>query len=145
MAKRGIELNGIDGLLAELRKRSASAVARVESRGLQAAGEVIREEMANRAPRSDEPRQPTKGTQSWRTGLHAAEHGIKVSRLIRKEGAKYVLIGIQKSDNSKYFYLKFFEWGTSKMPAQPWAEPSFHAKKKQALEALADELRKGLR
>jgi HK97 gp10 family phage protein len=138
-----VELQGVDEYLADLRRRLGSASDRLEKKGLVKAGGIIQEEMRSRAPRSASPRQPAPKTQMWRTGQHAAD-GIKLSRLIRKEGQKYILIGIQPGDNSKYFYLKFFEFGTSKLSAEPWCEPSLHAKKGEALQALADEFRKGL-
>lgn len=140
----GIELQGVDQMLADIRRKLGAASHRLENSGLRKAGEPIAEEMRSRAPRSQSPRQPTPGSQSWRTGKHAADN-IKLSRVFRKEGEKYILIGIQRGDNSKYFYLKFFEYGTSKMPARPWAEPSFHARKKEAFQTLIEEYRKGLR
>lgn len=142
----GIELQGVDQMLDDIRRKLGNASARLENRGLRKAGEPIAEEMRSRAPRSDTPRQakPSQPSQSWRTGLHGADN-IKLSRIMRKDGQKYILIGIQRGDMSRYFYLKFFEFGTSKLDKQPWAEPAFHARKKEALQTLADEYRKGLR
>lgn len=139
----GIEFQGVDQMLAEVRKKLGDASERVASKGLKAAAEVIREEVSSRAPRSVTPRQPS-GRQTWRTGLHAADN-IKLSRVTREDGMKVIRIGITRGDIHKYFYLKFHEFGTSKMPARPFVEPSFHARKGQALQVLADEFRKGLK
>ncbi|UNC91694.1 HK97-gp10 family putative phage morphogenesis protein [Candidatus Contubernalis alkaliaceticus] len=138
-----IELHGVDELLADIRKHLGEGSVRLEREGLKKGSEIIADEMRSRAPRSRSPRQPTSGSQSWRTGKHAADN-IKLSRVIRKDGQKYILTGIQPGDSSKYFYLKFFEFGSSKIEARPWCEPAFHAKKGQALTVLIEEFRKGL-
>lgn len=139
----GIELQGTDQMLAEVRKKLSNGAERVANKGLRAAAGVIREEVSSRAPRSATPRQPS-GKQTWRTGLHAADN-IKLSRVTREDGMKVIRIGVTRGDIHKYFYLKFFEFGTSKMAARPFVEPAFHAKKKHAINVMADEFRKGLK
>ena len=138
-----IELLGVDAMLNDLRRKIGSASERIERKGLKAAGTIIQEEMRARAPRSITPRQPAPGTQSWRTGQHAGDN-IKLSNIIRKEGLKTVIIGIQRGDNSKYFYLKFFEFGRAGRAPRPWCAPAFEAKKYEAIHILAEEFRKGL-
>lgn len=44
--------------------------------------------------------------------------GLKVSRPKSKGNTRFVLIGVDKSDISEIFYMKFFEFGTSKTPAK---------------------------
>ncbi len=124
-----IELQGVDDMLAEIRRRLGNASARLESKALRAAGEVIAEEERSLVNRSD------------RSGPHVQDD-IYVTRVVRKEGRKYVLIRTSKKTNWR---LHFLEYGTSKMSARPFKEPAFHAKKGEALRILADEFRKGLR
>lgn len=38
------------------------------------------------------------------------------------------------------FYWRFFEFGTSKMPAKPFLRPSFEAKKGEAMQAMKNKL-----
>ncbi len=57
--------------------------------------------------------------------------GLKVSGVRKKGGNKFVLAGIQKGDNSKIFYGKFLEFGTSKMKARPFMGPAYESKKKK--------------
>jgi HK97 gp10 family phage protein len=38
------------------------------------------------------------------------------------------------------FYWKFFEFGTSKMPARPFIRPSYESKKAEALQAMKNKL-----
>lgn len=139
----GFVLEGADEFLETLNRKLGEASDRVVNNGLKKAGEIIKASMVSKAPKSDSPRQPAEGTQNWRTGGHAAD-GIKLSRIVRKDGEKYLLVGIQRGDNSKYFYLKFFEYGTSKMSARPWAYPAFYESKDAALAVLGEEFRKGL-
>lgn len=43
------------------------------------------------------------------------------------------------------FHGFFLEYGTSKMPARPWARLAWESNKRKVKEIMADELRKGLR
>ena len=70
--------------------------------------------------------------------------GLKISRPKSKGNAKYVLIGIDKSDNSEIFYGKFIEFGTSKMPARRFLGRAYVKNKSKALEIIKEELKKGL-
>lgn len=124
----GIELAGVDQMLSQLRQKLQMASARVENNALRAAGEPMAEAMRDRVNRSG------------RRHAHLKDN-IRVSRVQRRDGTKYVLIGPTKKVGWRAHFLEF---GTSKMSAQPFAEPSFHEKKGEALRVLADEMRKGL-
>lgn len=125
----GIELLGVDQMLADIRRKLGKASARLESKALRTAGEIIAEEERSRVEVSD------------RKSPHVRED-IYVTRVIRKEGQKYILVRTSKRTSWR---LHFLEFGTSKMAARPFKEPAFHAKKREALQVLADEFRKGLR
>lgn len=125
----GVQLQGVDQMLAEIRRRLGNGSARLESKALRAAGEPIAEDMKSRVNLSDEEH------------VHLRDD-IQVSKVIRREGTRYVLIGSTKRTSWRGHFL---EWGTSTQPARPYVEPAFHARKGQALQILADELRKGLR
>jgi len=129
MARREIQLQGIDQLLSELRRRSEAASKRVESKALKAGGEVMAEDMRERAPYSSLDK------------IHLRDN-IVVTNVRRKDGVKYVLVGPNKRVSWR---AHFPEFGTSKMPATPYITPAFIAKRREALEAIAEELGKGLR
>lgn len=137
------EFQGIEALNAKLKKLNSQA-SRVENRALREAAKIIHEEIVERAPRSVEPRKPGKnGSQKWRTGRHAADV-LKVGNVTSKNGNKSIKIGLTRRDNSKAFYLKFHEWGTSKMPARPFMDPAALAKKDEARQKIAEILKEGL-
>lgn len=127
----GIELIGVDQLLADIRRKFDNASGRIENKALRKAGEPIADEMQNRVRESNK---------KYEHGRHIKED-IRVSRVVRKEGKKYVLIGTTRKTGWRAHFLEF---GTSKMPAYPFAEPAFHAKKKEALWTLVEEFRRGL-
>lgn len=129
MANRGIQLQGIDQLLNELRRRSESAAKRVESKALKAAGEAMAGDMKRRAPYSSLDK------------IHLRDN-IVVTNVRRKDGVKYVLVGPNKRVSWR---AHFPEFGTTKMAATPYITPAFIAKRREALEVMAEELRKGLR
>lgn len=129
MAKGKIELQGVDKMLEAVRRRLGDAADRLENKALREAGEPIAEAMRNRVDVSE------------RRNKHL-RNDIKVSRVRRKDGMKFVLVGAGKKTAWRGHFL---EWGTSKMRARPWAEPAFHEKKAEALQTLAAEFRKGLK
>lgn len=138
-----LNFEGIEELNAKLKKLNKQA-SRIENKALREAAKIIHEEIVERAPKSTVPRLPGKnGSQKWRTGRHAAEF-LKVGNVVNKNGNKSIKIGLTRGDNSKAFYLKFFEWGTSKMEADPFMDPAAIEKKEEAKQKMADILREGL-
>lgn len=100
----------------------------LENKALLAGAEVINKEVVKNAPE--------------RTG-HAKKY-LKVSKVSKEKGIKVVKIGISKGDNSEAFYLKFHEYGTSKMAARPFMRPAFERKRKEALEKTYEVIKEGL-
>lgn len=126
----GIELTGIDQLVAELRRRGEAAVRRVENKALREAGKPMAEAMRERAARSKFSRK------------YHLQDNIVVSGVRSKDGIRYVQVG----PNKKVAWRAHFpEFGTSRHPAEPYIEPGFNASKNDSLRILADEIRKGLR
>jgi len=136
------EMSGHEEIEAKIKKLNAQSN-RVENKAMREGAKLLRDAFSERAPRGPSPRQPTSKSQRWRTGKHAADN-IKVGNVRRDRGGKYVLVGVQKGDNSRYFYLKFHEWGTTKMPAKPFMEPTEREKRHEVLQKIRDELKAGL-
>lgn len=124
------ELTGIDEILRAVRQRLGAGSARVERNALKSAGEAVAGSMRQKVAVSN---------------LSYARHtrdNITVSGIRRKDGLKYVLIGPNKKVSWR---AHFIEFGTSNQSAQPFIEPAFREKKDEALQILAEELKKGLR
>lgn len=114
----GIELDGADDFMKQIINMGEQSYPAIK-KALAAGGDIIKRSVVPKIPRSSTPRQPSKGgkgTNSWRTGKHAADN-ITRSKVLGKDGNFYVLIGISKGDMSEYFYLKFIEYGTSTQAA----------------------------
>lgn len=122
-----IELQGIQELMdrmTELGKRGS----KIGNKALKAAAQPILDDMVLNAP--------------VRTGKGVA--ALKTSRVKTKGDTKTVLIGIEKGDISEVFYMKFHEFGTSKMPEKPFMQPAYESKKGEAIRILKEEFRRGL-
>lgn len=122
-----IELQGMQELLDRLTELERKG-SKIENQALLKAAEPILSDAISNAP--------------VRTGKGRA--GLKTSRPRSKGDTKYVLIGIDKGDISEIFYMKFHEFGTSKMPAKPFLEPAYEKNKDKAVGILKEEFRKGL-
>ena len=137
-----LEVSGFEELMHQLAQQGKK-IDRITNKALRESAKVLRDEAARRAPRSDGPRKPTKN-QSWRTGQHAADH-ISISRVTMNQyGTKNVMVGVEKGDNSPYFYMKFLEWGTSNITPRPFLLPAKEAKKAEVFKKQEEVLRKEL-
>lgn len=103
----------------------------IENKALLAGAEIINKEIVKNAP------ERKKGSQ------HSKEK-LTISKVKSEKGIKVVKVGVQKDDNSEAFYLKFYEYGTSKQIARPFMRPAFEKKKKEALNKTHEVIKEGL-
>ena len=124
-----IEFNA-DAYLAEIRSRLGNAAARLENKGLRAAGQPIADAQKDIVDRSS------------RKGPHI-EDDIRVSNVKQDTmaGTRYILIGGTKLTKWRHHFLEF---GTSAMNPEPFIQPAFDQKKDEALKILIEEFRRGL-
>ncbi len=125
-----IELEGMAELIDKVNKLGAKGEV-IKKKALDKVGELVKTSMERKAPRSEE------------TKKHMADN-IKVSEIKKENGVDFVKIGPNKGDNSEFFYSKFTEWGTSKIPAQHWAENSLLENKREINQTIMEELKRGL-
>lgn len=101
----------------------------LENKALIEGAEVINKEIVANAP--------------VRTG-NAKKH-LTISKVKKEKGIKVVKVGVNKEDNSEAFYLKFYEYGTSRgQVARPFMRPAFERKRKEALEKTHQVIKEGL-
>ncbi len=109
----------------------------IADKALKVAIEPIRAEMSRRAPKG-------KGIGGYENSGHLKDN-IAVSDIIDENGVRTIYAGIKKGDNSNWFYAKFLEWGTSKMTARPFMQPSYIAKKNQAFKLMCESMKGDLK
>jgi HK97 gp10 family phage protein len=124
----GMELQGVDQMLASIRRKLASGVERLENEGLRSAGEILAEAQREKAPESKIDH------------VHLNED-IQVSPVRRADGLRFVTVGPGKKTAWR---AHFPEYGTSHSPAQPFIYPSFHENKDRIARLLASVQRKGM-
>lgn len=113
-----IEVTGLDELIKECERLGGkSATDKVNRNILKKTGKLTQNEAKVKAPRSDNPL--NSGRKGSRTGQHMGDN-IPISGVKNKNGSLYIIVGWEKGDDSPFFYAKFIEWGTSKIPANPF-------------------------
>lgn len=124
------KLEGLDELVKKVETlgRKGSSI---ENKALKEAAEPVQKTGSDLTPRSDLDKE------------HLADN-IVISKVKKKEGIKYIEIGPTKDDNSRFFYGKFIEWGTSKMAARPFMQPAYERNKKKIINIIKETLREGL-
>jgi HK97 gp10 family phage protein len=128
MAK--ITLEGMQELIDKVNKLGIHGES-IKKKALDRASELVKDTMEKKAPRSKLNKK------------HMADN-INTSEIQKKNGVDYVEIGPRKDDNSEFFYSKFTEYGTTKQPAQHWAEKSVLENKRKINDIIAEELMRGL-
>lgn len=124
----GVELQGVDQMLATIRQKLNSGVQSVENQGLRAAGEIVA------------------AAQREKVAVSNVEHvhikdDITVSNARREGGQRFVLVGPGKKTGWRAHFL---ECGTKSAPAQPFIYPAFHENKARLSQVIAIAMRKGM-
>lgn len=125
-----IELEGMAELIDKVNKLGLKGEV-IKKHALDKSGEIVKSSMEKKAPKSKKVKK------------HMADN-IKVSEIQKENGIDFIKIGPNKGDNSEFFYSKFTEWGTSKIPAQHWAEKSVLENKREINYVIKEELQRGL-
>ncbi|KOF56120.1 phage protein, HK97 gp10 family [Clostridium sp. DMHC 10] len=123
-----IELTGVDEILNRLQQMGENVV-RLENKALKNAAEPVLEDAKANVP--------------IRTGK--LKEGLKIGKIKNKDGVKYILVGVDRGDNSEIFYGKFIEFGTSKRAAHPFLQPAYEKNKNRIKEIIAATLKEGLK
>ncbi|WP_242863186.1 HK97-gp10 family putative phage morphogenesis protein [Caloranaerobacter ferrireducens] len=123
-------LEGMQELIDKVNKLGKQGES-IKKKALDKASALVKDTMEKKAPRSKLNKK------------HMADN-INTSDILKKNGVDYIEIGPSKGDNSEFFYSKFSEFGTSKQPAQHWAEKSVLENKKKINDIIAEELMRGL-
>ena len=118
------KVEGIEDLMARINSLGESIATRTENKALREGAKVLQKGISERAPRD--------------TG-NLAEN-IVISGVKQSEVGKYIEVGPDK----KHFYGLFHEFGTVKMPAQPFMGPALEEDSKEVMNTIAEVLREEL-
>ncbi len=124
------ELRGVDEILNKLSQMGAN-ITRLENKALKNAAEPVLED--------------ARTTNAFNDRSGRLRKGLKISGVKKKEGVKYILVGVDKSDNSKIFYGKFLEFGTAKISARPFLQPAYEKNREEIQKTIAETLKEGLK
>jgi len=125
-----IELIGVDEILSKLQQMGTN-ISRLENKALKNAAEPVLSD--------------AKATSAFDDRSGSLRKGLKISNVKNKEGIKHILVGIDKGDNSKIFYGKFIEFGTSKMSARPFLQPAYEKNKDNIKRTISETLKEGIK
>ncbi|WP_370773377.1 HK97-gp10 family putative phage morphogenesis protein [Clostridium sp.] len=108
-----IKFEGLDELIKEVEMiASESEIEKSNKKILKECGKKAQSTAKSKMPRSNDPM--LSGRKGSRTGQHSADN-VPLNGVKKKNGYQSIIVGWEKSDNSPYFYVKFTEWGTSKI------------------------------
>lgn len=125
--KIGMEIKGLEKLRQSIDELGIKG-SKVENQALQRGAEIILKDAILNAPVAT--------GKGWK--------GLSIGRPRKKGDKKTVLVGIDKGDISEIYYMKFHEFGTSKMQATPFLSPAYEKNKKNVQNIIKSEIKKGL-
>jgi HK97 gp10 family phage protein len=135
MASR-VTIEGLEEIQEAFSKISIGKNAIID-KALRVGIEPIQKEMSRRVPKG-------KGAGGYKGAGHLKDN-IAISNVENENGTRAIYAGVKKGDNSNWFYAKFLEWGTSKMSARPFMQPSYNAKKNQAFKLMCESVKGDLK
>jgi HK97 gp10 family phage protein len=127
----GIEAN-LDGMgeLIQKIEGMGKKMAAIESDALNAAAEPVLDD--------------AKTTSSFVDRTGNLRKSLKIGKIKGSEGNRYVLVGIDKADNSNVFYGKFIEFGSSHQTAKPFLSPALNQNKQRIQEIIRQKIKEAI-
>lgn len=97
---------------------------------------IVKEAMEKRIPVS--ANNATSGKVGYRPGGHAKQN-VPISRISTRGTQAWAEVGWTLGDSSEYFYMKFVEWGTWKMPPRDFIEAAIKETENQIAQIAKEE------
>lgn len=97
---------------------------------------IVKEAMEKRIPVS--ANNATSGKVGYRPGGHAKQN-VPISRISTRGTQAWAEVGWTLGDSSEYFYMKFVEWGTWKMPPRDFIEVAIKETENQIAQIAKEE------
>lgn len=138
MADSFLKLDGFKELAAAMRELPERVAKNALRSAVSSAAAVVRDEAKLRAPvDTGEMKRDImiKRERDAKGGPMVATYSVYV-----RSGKKSRLAGKKRNVQRDSFYWRFVEYGTAKMPAQPFMRPAFQAKKEAAIDAMREKL-----
>lgn len=123
-----IELKGVKEIIDKLQQIGAN-VGKLENQALKNAAEPVLQDAKANVPVD--------------TGK-LQEH-LDIGAVKKKDGIKYIDIGVTKNDYKKMFYGKFVEFGTTQHAARPFLGPAIEKNKTVVENIIAQTLKEGIK
>lgn len=134
-----MEFEGLTDLIKECEKLGTPReLEEAERKALKRCGDLAKAEVTGKMARSSDVSKS--GRRGSRTFQHSADNvPMKIKKI---GGGLSIVIGWDKGDNSPYFYNKFIEFGTSKMPPQAPFKKVFTRQRQQWTKIFIEEYEK---
>ena len=97
---------------------------------------IVKEAMQKHIPVSGD--NSKSGKEGYRPGGHAKEN-VPISKISTRGTQAWAEVGWDLGDASEYFYMKFVEWGTWKMPLRDFIEVAIRETEAQIVEIAREE------
>lgn len=138
-----VQVNGLRELGESMRLLSADVATRIARAATAAGAQVIRKEAVRLAPQSSEPHQlGRRKDQIVQPGN--LKRNIIIKRMPKSSLSSEHIVTVRHGSGQApkdAFYGSFVEFGTAKMPAQPFLRPAFESQKEAAVEQIAKRIK----
>lgn len=132
MADFDFEVKGLAELSKKLKELPLKVAKNALRASVNAGAEVIRKDAMNRVPVDTGKLKKSIYKKQIREKSNTFQQTFFVGA---RNGKKY------RATNKDAYYWRFLEFGTSKMPANPFLRPAFDSRKNDAVKAIGDKLK----
>lgn len=141
MASVTVEVKGLRELGERMRLLSTDMALKIARQATGAAAQVIKKEAKLNIQRS-----PSIDTRSLLDAVIVKRLGKKDSTLTSEHIVTVRRRKVEKTGSKQMSapHARFIEFGTVKMPAEPFLRPAIESRKGEALNAMVDKLKKGI-
>lgn len=142
-----LDFSGIEETLKQLESCATDKEQReANKRIVQRSAPIVKESMQRHIPVSADNKKSgrsLKGGRSSRPKSGHARENVPINKIVVRGIQAEVDVGWKLDDNSEYFYMKFVEWGTWKMPPRDFIEVAIRETEYQ-IAAIAEQEYKAL-
>ncbi|MDP4146119.1 MAG: hypothetical protein Q8936_16785 [Bacillota bacterium] len=118
-----IQLEGMEDILNKVKELSTGREFEECNKGIiKKTQQLAKDKMRPRVPNSLD--NSMSGRKGYRPNGHAKDN-IPVSKIKNKKGYFYGSVGWETGDTSEYFYIKFVNYGTSKMKPKAFIQQTY--------------------
>lgn len=140
-----ISIVGLTDLMAKI-EGYPNIVRELNQESLMKGAKIVQEKASELAPKSKNHNKsgPKRKGQARQIPAEHISNAIPIGKIKNPKGNQSIDVGWKLKDTSEYFYAKFVEYGTSKMPPRPFLKQAMEDSEEEIVASFSSNIQRGL-